>query len=296
MNLKKSVTMSAPAKINLYLDVLRKRSDGYHDIETVMQAVDICDNVTVSIDTDVVSDEINISCSNPDVPTDETNSCFKAVKEFYEYYGDKSFKTDVYIEKNIPLGGGLGGESADAAAVIAALNNLLDVWLDSEELVNIAARTGADVPFCLIGRTQFCTGIGDDLRQLKSLPDCYIVVAKGIGSVSTKEAYEKVDECESFGDEYIAEKFNDGNINDIAENCRNIFEDALKIPDVIEIENIMQESGALCSSMTGSGSAVFGIFEESSAAQTCCDKIASFGYYAKAVIPLNRGVAILRNR
>lgn len=291
--MKKSVTMSAPAKINLYLDVLRKRSDGYHDIETVMQAVDICDIVSVSIDTDIISDEINISCNNSEIPTDEKNICHKAVKEFYEYYGDKAFKTDIVIEKNIPVGSGLGGESADAAAVIAALNNLLDVWLDSEELVNIAARTGADVVFCLIGRTQFATGIGDDLRQLKSLPDCYITIAKGIESVSTKEAYEKVDEYESFNDEDIAEKFNDGNIKDIAENCRNIFEDALKIPDVIEIKKIMLESGALCASMTGSGSAVFGIFEESSPAQICCDKITASGYYAKTVIPLNRGVSVL---
>ncbi len=285
--------MSAPAKINLYLDILRKRSDGYHEIETVMQTVDLCDKVTVSVDTDEKSDRISISCTNPEIPTDENNICFKAARNFFEYCGGEIFRTDISIEKIIPSKAGLGGGSADAAAVIAALNNLLGVWLDSEELINIAAKTGADVPYCLIGKTQYCTGIGDNMRQLRALPGCRFVIAKGNESVSTGEAYLKADGISPFCGEDIAEKFCAENITDIAPYCKNLFEEALDLPEAQKIKEIMTESDALCSCMTGSGSAVFGIFKRLSAASDCAERLKAAEYTAFSVSPLNCGVSVI---
>ncbi|MCI5751132.1 MAG: 4-(cytidine 5'-diphospho)-2-C-methyl-D-erythritol kinase [Oscillospiraceae bacterium] len=292
--MKKSITMSAPAKVNLYLDVKRKRADSYHDIESIMQSISLCDYVTVTIDTEEKSDRVTITCTDPNVPTGEDNICTGAVRSFFEYCGDGSCGVDIHIEKHIPMEAGLSGGSADAAAVVAALNNLTGVWLDSEELCNIGSDSGADVPFCIVGRTQYCTGRGDMLRQLSYLPDCFFVVAKGKESVSTAAAYKKIDEddIQPIDTEDIAAAFCSGNIEEIAPYCQNIFEQAVDLPEVKDIKEIMLEAGALCSVMTGSGSAVYGIFRETSDANRCADRLIGSGYFAVTALPVRAGVAV----
>lgn len=291
--MKHTVTVSAPAKLNLYLDVVGKRGDGYHNIESVMQSIELCDIVTVTVDTEEKSDRVTITCTDPSIPCGKDNICVKAVSEFYKYYGDEHYGVDIHIEKNIPVGAGMGGGSADAAAVAVAMNRALNTFLDSEELCNIAANIGADVPFCVVGKTQYCTETGDMLRQLSHIPDCIFVVGKGSESVSTAEAYKDIDNAEKLMTEDVAAVFCSDDINIIAENCRNIFEQTVKLPEVNEIKDIIAKSGALCSCMTGSGSAVFGIFTDGDSAAACEGTLKNMGYYAAKAMPSRMGVRVL---
>lgn len=288
--MKKTVTMCAPAKINLFLDVKELRGDGYHNIESVMQSISLCDKVTVTVDTDSSTGNITVTSLDSNVPANEDNICSKAVRKFFEYCGEPVHDTDIYIEKSIPMQAGLGGGSSDAAAVIAALNNLLGVFLDSEELCNIASNVGSDVPFCIVGRTQYCTGKGDMLRPLPLLPDCKIVVAKGSGAVSTADAYKNIDSVPPLNNEKIASAFCSEDINAIAASCGNIFEKTVNLPEIGEIKGIMKECCALCSCMTGSGSAVFGIFTKNASAAGCADRLKAMGYFAAAADPVPYGV------
>lgn len=291
--MKKSIRMSAPAKLNLYLDVLNRRGDGYHNIESVMQAVELYDYVTVTVDTDVISDSVEITCSDPAVPLGRDNLCYKAVKEFFGYCGDDPHPVEIDIEKHIPMGAGLAGGSTDAAAAAAALNSLMGTYLDSEELCNITAKVGADVSFCLLGRTQYCTELGDTMRQLPQLPDCMFVIAKGSTSkVSTPEAYSRIDSTEPYGEEDIAARFCRDSIEEIAPECRNIFEKVIVLPEGEEIKRIMLDSGALCACMTGSGSAFFGIFTDNNAAAMCAGNLRGSGFYAECAAPARRGSSI----
>lgn len=288
--MKKTVTMSAYAKINLFLDVKSVRADGYHNIESVMQSISLCDKVTVTVDSSDLSGTVSVSCTDPNVPVDDSNICRKAVIKFFEYCGEPVCRTEIHIEKNIPMQAGLGGGSSDAAAVIAALNNLMGVFLDSEELCNIASNVGSDVPFCIVGRTQYCTGTGDMLRPLSLLPDCKFVVAKGSESVSTAEAYKDIDSVPNIGRDDTAAAFCSGDISVIADSCENIFEKTVKLKEVDEIKDIMKQCGALCACMTGSGSAVFGIFTKNASAAGCADRLKNMGFFAVTADPLHNGV------
>lgn len=288
--MKRTVTMCAPAKVNLYLDVTGLRGDGFHNIESVMQSISLCDKVTVTVNTGIGSGDITVSASEGNVPVNDENICFKAAQKFFEYIGEPVSPTEIYIEKNIPMQAGLGGGSSDASAVIAALNNLLGIFLDSEELCNIASNVGSDVPFCIVGRTQFCTGKGDMLRPLPLLPDCKIVVAKGSGAVSTAEAYKNIDSVSPLNNEKIASVFCSEDIDIIAKSCGNIFEETVKLPEINKIKAIMTECGALCSRMTGSGSAVFGIFTKNASPTGCADRLKAAGFFAEVAEPVPYGV------
>lgn len=289
----RTAKVSAPAKLNLYLDVLKKRADGYHSIETVMQAIDLYDYITVTIDTDDKSDGIEITCTNPDVPTGDDNICAKAVKEFYKYYGDQVYAVKIHIEKNIPMGAGMAGGSADAAGVIVAMNRILDTYLDSEELCNIGANVGADVTFCIVGRTQYATDRGDMLRQLSTFPSCHFAIGKGEAVISTAEAYSRIDDVENFEAEDIAAAFCSDDIEEIAANCRNLFEAVTDLEEIADIKRIIMESGALCACMTGSGSACFGIFRDGSAAEACAASLRGDGYYGVSARPAESGVMVI---
>ncbi|MGN1138461.1 MAG: 4-(cytidine 5'-diphospho)-2-C-methyl-D-erythritol kinase, partial [Ruminococcus sp.] len=157
------IKVKAPAKINLSLDVIKKRPDGYHDVAMVMQSVSLYDYVTVETND---TDKINIFCDYPDVPCDERNIAYKACQAFFDYVKMDINGVDVTIEKNIPTQAGLAGGSADGAAVIVALNKLFDTHLKSKELCEIGSKIGADVPFCIVGGTKLAKGTGTDLENI----------------------------------------------------------------------------------------------------------------------------------
>ncbi len=252
--MKETLSLVANAKINLYLDITGRRADGYHLLETVMQSVDLSDIVTVSLG----GSEISAFCTNPDIPQNEKNICYKAAKMFFMQTKSEQ-GAEIRIDKRIPDGAGLGGGSADAAAVLSALNTLSGLPLRADELSELAARVGADVPFCLVGGTRVCKGIGDAVEAAKPLPKRFYLIVKPNFRCPTGEAYARYDASP------IAPK------NGLEAFCRagsryheklyNVFEEIYADERIFALKNALKKTGALGSSLTGSGSAVFGVYE-----------------------------------
>ena len=267
------VKVLAPAKINLTLDVLRKRSDGYHDISTIMQAVDLYDTITLS---DNDSGKVTLSCNYEGVPCDDSNICAKAAYRFFDYCKMDVKGVHIDIDKKIPTQAGLAGGSSDGAAVIIGLNYLFRTMLKFDEMHIIAEKVGADVPFCLEGGTRLATGIGTTLRKVPSFNCSSLVICKpDTVSVSTAGAYQKVDALSphpSYTDEMINAIYS-RDIYRISATLFNDFELALQIPEVNEIKKTMLNCKAAGAGMSGSGSAVFAIFTSERRAKKCCEEL-----------------------
>lgn len=259
-----SLVLNAKAKINLYLDVTGKRADGYHLLETVMHTVSLCDTVTL---TKTGRSGIEISCSDPLIPCNEKNIAYKCAAAFFDKTGISSGGVSIDIIKRIPSQAGMGGGSADGAAVLTGLDRLFETGLSEGELISIGARIGADIPFCIKGGCGYCTGIGEIIEPLPAICGC-VLIGKGQAGISTAEAFGKIDSLGSgIGIPGIKKIFgNVSSLTDIASYCRNIFDDVTSLEEVTDIKRIMTENGAVCSAMTGSGSAVFGLFESENVA------------------------------
>lgn len=260
-----SLVLNAKAKINLYLDVTGKRADGYHLLETVMHTVSLCDTVTL---TKTGRNGIEISCSDPLIPCNEKNIAYKCAAAFFDKTGISSGGVSIDIIKRIPSQAGMGGGSADGAAVLTGLDLLFETGLSENELISIGARIGADIPFCIKGGCGYCTGIGEIIEPLPAMCGC-VLIGKGQAGISTAEAFGKIDSLGSgIGITGIKKIFgNVSSLTDIAPFCRNIFDDVTSLEEVTDIKRIMTENGAVCSAMTGSGSAVFGLYESENAAK-----------------------------
>ncbi len=279
-----SITITAPAKINLTLNVTGKRADGYHTISSIMQSVSLSDMVYISKS----ETGISVDCSDSSIPCGERNIAFKAAREFFSYAGITS-GASVKIEKHIPTEAGLGGGSADAAAVIVGLNELFGTRLSLEQLCKIGAKVGADVPFCTVGGTKLCQGIGEVISYVPPLENCFIVIAKGKSGVSTKEAYTKIDSLEAQAADISSY---DGSIESVKKIGGNIFEQVAENEDVPKLKKLMADCGAEYTAMSGSGSAVFGLFalsRQKSAAGQCARLLRSEGFFAEACIALSYG-------
>ncbi|MGN0607888.1 MAG: 4-(cytidine 5'-diphospho)-2-C-methyl-D-erythritol kinase [Oscillospiraceae bacterium] len=281
----------APAKINLALHITGKRPDGFHTLKTVMQSVSLCDIVTVE-KTDGEKG-IEISCTDKSIPTDGRNIVFKAAEAFFNRTNIPNRGIKIHIEKHIPSEAGLGGGSSDGAAVFAALNRLYGEPLTEEELCSLSAGVGADIPFCIKGGTTLCEGIGEILTPIKPLPDCHIVIGKGEKGVSTKEAYNAIDRLpESTGCGFDTALF-EGSIEEIAGSCFNVFEQVSGNDEISSIKEAMLACGALCSVMSGSGSAVFGIFTDEERAEKCAIELGGKGFYSALCRPIAHGAKII---
>lgn len=267
------IKVLAPAKINLTLDVTGKRPDGYHNIESVMQAVDLYDEVTL---TDNNSGEITISCNYEGVPCDESNICYKAAKRFFDYTKIDVKGVHIDINKKIPTQAGLAGGSSDGAAVIMGLNAMFNTMLNQQEMHEIAEKIGADVPFCLVGGTKLCTGIGTTIKKMPVFRCENIVIAKpSTVSVSTADAYRKVDALNphpSYTNEMVKALYS-RDIFRITTTIFNDFELALRIPEVVELKSKMLKLKARGVGMSGSGSAVFAAFTSTRRAKKCFEKL-----------------------
>ena len=289
------ITVKAPAKINLSLDVLGKRPDGYHEISTVMQAVSLYDTVTV---TDNDSGEVTVFCGYEGVPNDESNIAVKAALRFFDYCKMPKKGVHIEIDKQIPTQAGLAGGSSDGAAVIFALNQLFSAHLNPADMHAIAERVGADVPFCVQGGTKLCTGIGATLKKLPSLSCSDIVICKPDAvSVSTAEAYKKVDALAPhpcYTDEMVKAIYS-RDMFMITSTIFNDFELALQIPEVNEIKSVMLKNKAKGAGMSGSGSAVFAVFTSSNKAQKCCDELKEKYPQTFLCKPVNIGCEVVEN-
>lgn len=270
-----TVTLKAYAKINLGLDITGKREDGYHLLKTVMQSVSLCDIITVSC----CAGGISVSCDNKNIPADNSNIAYKAAERFFDAT-NISPEAEIIIQKHIPTEAGLGGGSVDAAAVLIALNILFGTKLSDEQLCNIGVTLGADVPFCIKGGTCLCEGIGEKLTPISTLTADNVVIAKGKDGVSTVTAYKNYDKLTGIVHPDIDKLVSKINAKEPYYSlCQNVFDSTVFLPEADEIRETMTEFGAHTACMTGSGSAVFGIFESASLAQKCkaeLDKYVSF--------------------
>lgn len=262
-------TVKGYAKVNLTLDVLSKRPDGYHDISTIMRTVDIYDNLEISL----TDEGIELSTSLDFLPTDEKNIAYRAAQAIFSETGiQKGAK--IHITKNIPCGAGMGGGSADGAAVLVLLNKLLGSPVSTKRLLEIGAKIGADVPFCIMCGTYLAEGIGEVLSEVPANGKIPVVVVKPEVSISTPLMYKKLDEREILkrpdtkGMINVLEK---GNTEKIAELLYNVMEEAAieEHPIISEIKESLIKKGAINAIMTGSGSAVFGIFKTTEEADKC---------------------------
>ncbi|MCD7827513.1 MAG: 4-(cytidine 5'-diphospho)-2-C-methyl-D-erythritol kinase [Clostridiales bacterium] len=284
------ITIKAAAKINLLLDLTSVLENGYHSIYTVMQSVDIFDKVTVALTEDRT---ISLSCSESSVPTDRRNTAYKAAEGFFEYLKKENKGVSIHIEKHIPSQAGMAGGSADAAAVIRALNILYEANLSEAEQFAIGEKIGADVPFCIGGGTRLCLNTGEVMAQIPNLPECFFVIVKPSQGVSTKEAYKSFDSAK-----WIRHPDRDGflyaakhsDLKGICSKAANVFEQVIEVPDRAVIKGEMRNCGAILSLMTGSGSAVFGLFERESDAADCAERLRKKFKIVFTAKPLPKGL------
>ncbi len=277
----KRLTLSAPAKINLTLDVVGKREDDYHLIRTVMQTVTLSDTVTV---TRVEEPGIFLRLSDKNLPTDRRNTAYAAAKAFWNALpeAERVGGIDIYIDKKIPQQAGLAGGSADAAAVLRGLNSLWELPFSIDALCAFAVSIGADVPFCVRGGAALATGIGEVLEPVKGLSDeLFVVVCKPAVSVSTAEAYKAVDTFE--GERRLSDEagliaaLEAGDAAAVGEKLYNVFEDVLNLAEVTAICEKMREFAPLGCQMSGSGSAVFALFTSETDARACREALWDYG-------------------
>lgn len=259
----KEITLDCKAKINLSIDVLRKRPDGYHDVKMIMLAVNLCDTVGVKLTSD---NKTAVFCSDKTVPAGADNLAAKAAKAFFDRLG-KDGGAEITIEKRIPMGAGMAGGSADAAGVLRALNIIFGNPFSKDELMAIGKSLGADIPFCIFGGCALAEGIGEKLTSLPEPPPMHYVIAKPPESVSTKWVYEHLDlsaRPKNFSVAKTAEGIKNGDIKQIADFAGNILETVTvpAYPVIGEYKHQMRELGAVLTLMSGSGSAVFGMFSD----------------------------------
>lgn len=279
--------LKALGKINLGLDVLGKRPDGYHDVRMVMQTIYLYDQITI---TKRKESGIGLSTNLFYLPVNENNLAYRAAKLLMDEFEIRS-GVDIFLEKHIPVAAGMAGGSSNAAAVLYGINRMFDLGLSMEELMKRGVSLGADVPYCIMRGTVLAEGIGEILTPLPPMPRCQIVVAKPPVSVSTKMVYEKIDSrriVEHPDIDGIIEGLKEGDVTKIASRMGNVLEQVTveEYPVIDKIRKLMNEGGAKGAMMSGSGPTVFGIFTEKSLAKKAALKIREAGL-AKQVYVTN---------
>ncbi len=257
------ITAKAYAKLNLSLDVTGTRPDGYHEMCMLMQSVDLCDEVKILL---THTGEIRIRTNFRFLPSDGRNIAVKAARAFFDELGERALGADITLKKRIPVCAGLGGGSSDAAAVLRALNTMLEAKLPPAKLEQLGRTLGSDVPFCVRGGTQLAVGRGDELRILPPLPDCGVVICKPPFSVSTPELFRRIDGRKGHthpDTEGMLEAIERGELRGVAQRLFNVFED---VPGrhrgaAAEIKSRLLDLGAMGTAMSGTGPSVFGVFE-----------------------------------
>ena len=276
-----TVYEKAYAKINLHLNVTAKRQDGFHDIETVMQTVSLCDELAVSLSPSDRA-EAHLSVCGADLPTDSGNIALRAA-ELYLARSGKIGRIDISLVKRIPVAAGLAGGSADAAATLRALNRLFNSYFSESELLALAAELGSDVPFCLLGGRAVCRGRGELVEPVFSPTDLHFVIAIADGEqVSTPAAFRALDDMYSDFDGSVKHDAPD------LTKLYNIFENAVfsTCSKAEILKRRMIELGATASLMSGSGPSVFGLFKDEPTARAAIEIISKEGacaYYARSV-------------
>ena len=266
--------LRALAKINLGLDVLGRREDGYHELRMIMQTINMYDQLDMEI-----SEEpgIRITTNLPYVPVNQNNLVYRAANMLLEEYQIKEGHT-VDLQKMIPVAAGMAGGSSDAAAAMIGVNRLFQLGLSVKDLMERGVKIGADVPYCLLRGTALAEGIGDKLRALPACPDCYVLIGKPGISVSTKFVYENLHANELKSHPRIDEMLDAiqwHNLYKMADLMENVLETVTipQYPIIEEIKNHMKEHGALNAMMSGSGPTGFGLFDDKTLAEQACEAL-----------------------
>lgn len=272
------ILIEAMAKVNLGLDVLRRREDGYHEVRMIMQTVDLCDDLLFER---TKQQGIVIETSQDGVPTDERNLVYKAADLLMNKYGVTG-GLRVKLKKRIPMAAGMAGGSTDAAAAFVAVNELFELGLDRQELMELAVKVGADVPYCIMGGTALAEGIGEKLKALPDAPECTLLIAKPDIDVSTKFVYENLhaDTLKEHPDiDGMLNAIYEQNLEGVAERLGNVLESVtvLEYPVIQELKDWMRAHGAENALMSGSGPTVFGIYREKSEALIACEALRKTG-------------------
>ena len=266
----RSVTVLAPAKLNLSLDVVGTLPNGYHDLDMVMQTIDLYERITLRRSAD-----LTLRLPGSFVPPNDKNTAYKAAVAFFHYTGLLA-GVDITIQKHVPVRAGMAGGSADAAGVLVGLNELYNAQLSMSELCAIGAGIGADVPFALMGGTCRVKGVGDLIKPLPPCPDCWFTVVMPDYGVSTPEAfaaYDKVGSSTHPDCEAQEKAIRAGDLAGVCAAAGNALEECSGARDNEAIKTALKENGAVTALMTGSGAAVFGIFESEEAARSAAEAV-----------------------
>ena len=282
-----SIQLKAMGKINLGLDVIRRRPDGYHEVKMVMQTVNLYDKVRITVN---AKPGIRVSTNLPFLPVNENNLAYRAADLLMQEFGVEE-GVKITLEKHIPVAAGMAGGSSNAAAVLYGINRMFSLGLSQEELMERGVKLGADVPYCIMRGTVLAEGIGEILTPLPAMPRCTVLVAKPPISVSTKLVYEKLDahEIENHPDiDGVLEGLERQDLKKIASSMGNVLERVTveEYPVIEEIKEMMKENGALNAMMSGSGPTVFGLYSDKRMAKEAAQKIKESGI-AKQVYVTN---------
>ena len=280
----------AYAKLNLTLDVTAKRDDGYHDMLMVMQTVSITDSVVLE---QTGEKGIHAACNFRYIPTDERNLAVRAAGAFLDTIGEEKNGILIRMDKTIPVGAGMAGGSADAAAVLRGMNRLYGSRMNRRDLEKLGEQIGSDVAFCIAGGTSLARGRGEVLEDLTPMPACAIVVCKPGFSISTPELFRKLDQIglrthpDTAG---MLSALESGNLKEISMRMFNVFEEVedRRMRSETEIKHVLLDYGALGAVMTGTGSAVFGVFSDETAAETCAAHLRSEHKFCRVARPTGR--------
>lgn len=281
--------LNAYAKVNLSLDITGKRPDGYHTLCSVFQSVSLCDTVTVE-----PADRVSVACSDGAL-NGENNICHKAAELFFKT-AKISGGANIYIEKRIPSAGGLGGGSADAAAVLRALNELAARPLGEAELLKAAVSLGADVPFCLKGGTKLCEGIGEIMTDLPKLNGCFIVIAKKGTKSSTGDMYRALDGAakrkrpDTNG---FVRALENGNFSEAFANAYNCFESVCDQGTLAKAKAVARETNAVYCGLSGAGPSVVSVYSDSDSAVSAANVLSEMGFLTFNCQPVDSGIKII---
>lgn len=281
-----TLSANAYAKVNLTLDVLGRREDGYHDLCSVMQEISLHDDILLELGT---GEEWKLLCNAPGVPCTDQNLAWKAARVFLGRIGQEPDGLTLRITKRIPSQAGLGGGSSDAAAVLRLLNEHFGMPLPVSELCALGAQVGSDVPFCVLGGTALAEGRGERLTKLPDAPKLYFAVCKPDAAFSTPELFRKLDAVTITRRPDTAamqSALREKDSISVGRHLCNVFEQAVRdsFPELSEIKSAMLSCGALGAQMTGSGSAVFGIFAEEAQARTACEKLTGMSVFCAETV------------
>lgn len=272
------ISINAMAKINLGLDVLRRRENGYHDVKMIMQTVNIYDTLDF---VKLQESKIVVKTDAMELPTDENNLIYKAAKLLFDKCGVTE-GVEITLTKRIPIAAGMAGGSTDAAAALVGGNQLFGLGLTMAELKEIGVKIGADVPYCIEGGTALSEGIGEILTKLPDAPECFVVVAKPEISVSTKYVYENLhaNELKYHPDiDGMVEAIREGNLDGVCKRMENVLETVTenKYPVISQLKKLLKDAGAENSLMSGSGPTVFAIFKEEKTANKALEAVVNSG-------------------